>query len=81
MEKELSQIEQLIAKAKDSKHTDAILLLSEKKDDVAEITRSAFSQYEKDFWKEVSPELKKLMWLFCETIFQKCVSILADDHK
>lgn len=71
-----------ILKAKESKHTDAILTLLEKKSEI----QSQFSElYKKSFWSdEKTPQaetIKKAVSLVAEFVFNSCVEILSNDKK
>lgn len=70
------KIQEIIEKAKESKHSDAILLLMEKKPELA-------SRIQK-IVKESIPEdeqFKKAIWIICEYVFNSCVWFLSDDKK
>ena len=70
------KIEDLIQKAKASKHTDAILLLNEKKDELAgkvqQIVDASIPEDE---------QFKKAIAIVCEFVFNGCVEILSNDKK
>lgn len=70
------KIQQLIDTAKESKHTDAILLLIEKKPELAErIQKIVKESIPEDEW------FKKAIAIVCEYVFNSCVWFLSDDKK
>lgn len=76
------KIEDLIQKAKASKHVDAILYLTENKDKI----KDQFSEmYKNSFWSnEDTPQaetIKKTVGLVAEYVFNSCVEILSNDKK
>lgn len=76
------KIEDLIQKAKSSKHTDAILFLMENKSEIqenfAEMFKNSFWEMENDPQAET---IKKTVWLVAEYVFNSCVEILSNDKK
>ena len=66
----------LIQEAKSSKHMDAILLLNEKKSELAgkvqEIVDASIPEDE---------QFKKAIAIVCEFVFNGCVEILSNDKK
>ena len=83
--KKISQIEQLILDAKESKHTDAVLLLSEKKPEiqskVIQLLKETLPETDDEANKKANEAIKKSIATFAEYIFQKCVWILIDDKR
>ena len=76
------KIEDLIEKAKSSKHLDAILLLMENK---TEIQKQFSEMFTNSFWSnEDTPQaetIKKTVGLVAEYVFNSCVEILSNDKK
>lgn len=75
-------IAKLIEKAKESKHVDAILYLTENKDKI----KDQFSEmYKNSFWEqENTPQgetIKKVVSLVAEFVFNSCIDILSNDKK
>ena len=65
-----------ILEAKESKHTDAILLLLEKKPEIAGKVKSIV-----DASIPNDQEFKKAIAIVCEYVFNGCVEILSNDKK
>ena len=65
-----------ILEAKESKHTDAILLLLEKKPDIAGKVKSIVDASIPD-----DKEFQKAIAIVCEFMFNSCVEILSNDKK
>lgn len=81
-EKKISQFEQLLNNAKDSKHTDAVLLLAEKKPEIQNKFATIVS------WVKATSELKEwrdhveeIISLVAERVFNECVNALICDKK
>lgn len=83
--KKLSQFEVLINNAKDSKHTDAILLLNERKPEiqskVIELLQKSMPESDDETTNKAKEQIKKTIASFAEYVFQNCVWILIDDKK
>lgn len=81
-EKKISQFEQLLNNAKDSKHTDAVLLLSEKKPEIqnkfATIVSWVKATCENKEWRE---KMDKTISLVADRVFNECVNTLICDKK
>lgn len=81
-EKNISQFEQLLNNAKDSKHTDAVLLLSEKKPEIqnkfAKIVSWVKETCENKEWRE---EIDKTISLVADRVFNECINALICDKK
>lgn len=77
----------LLQQAKDSKHTDAILLLSEKKSNVQlkviELLKNTIPETEEtsEADKKAIEVIKKSIATFAEYVFNETISILVDDKK
>lgn len=75
-------IENIIEKAKASKHMDAVLLLLENK---PEIQKQFAEMFTNSFWSdEDTPQaetIKKAVGLVAEYVFNSCVEILSNDKK
>ena len=71
-----NQIKDVIEKAHASKHTDAILLLNEKKPELAGKVKSIVDASIPD-----DQEFKKAIAIVCEFVFNGCVEILSNDKK
>ena len=71
-----------ILKAKESKHTDAILTLLENKPEISkqfsEMFKNSFGSDEKTQQAET---IKKAVSLVAEYVFNSCVEILSNDKK
>lgn len=64
---------ELIELAKESKHTDAILLIAEKKDELKNVVSKTIADY---------PEpIKQAMAVLSEMIFQKILNLLLEDKQ
>lgn len=76
------KIQNLVDKAKSSKHMDAILLLMENKPEIqenfAEMFKNSFGSDENTPQAET---IKKAVWLVAEYVFNSCVEILSNDKK
>lgn len=72
----------LVDKARASKHLDAILLLMENK---TEIQKQFSEMFTNSFWEmENDPQaetIKKTVWLVAEYVFNSCVDVLLKDKK
>ncbi len=72
----------LVNKARASKHIDAILLLMENK---TEIQKQFSEMFKNSFWEmENDPQaetIKKTVGLVAEYVFNSCVEILSNDKK
>ena len=85
--KKLWALEQLLQQAKDSKHTDAILLLSEKKPNiqakVIELLKNTIPETEEtdEATKASIDIIKKSIATFAEYVFNETILILVDDKK
>ena len=83
--KKLSQFEALINDAKDSKHTDAILLLNERKPEiqskVIELLQKSMPESNDETTIKATEQIKKTIASFAEYVFQNCVSVLVNDKK
>lgn len=64
-------MDELIEKAKQSKHTAAILLIAEKKDEIKQIVSKTIADYPDTF--------KKAIAILAEMFFQKIINLLLDD--
>lgn len=85
--KKLWALEMLLQQAKYSKHTDAILLLSEKKPNiqakVIEILKNTIPETEEtsETDKKAIEVIKKSIATFAEYVFNESISILVNDKK
>ena len=81
-EKELTEYEKLLNKAKESKHTDAVLLLVEKKGDIqnkfATIISWVKATSENKEWRE---KMDGIIALVADRVFNECVNTLICDEK
>ena len=65
----------VVKKAQESKHTDAVLLLLENKSKLAkEVTQIVG-------WIKDDKALLKVVWLVSEYVFNGCIEILSNDKK
>lgn len=80
-QKEISQFERLLNDAKESKHTDAVLLLSEKKPEIQNKFASIVKAIRKDEDKEQRQEIEKTVSIVAERVFNECVNALLCDKK
>lgn len=65
----------VVKKAQESKHTDAVLLLLENKSKLAkEVTQIVG-------WIKDDKALLKVVWLVSEYVFNWCIEILSNDKK
>lgn len=80
-QKEISQFERLLNDAKESKHTDAVLLLSEKKPEIQNKFASIVKTIRKDDDKEQRQEIEKTVSIVAERVFNECVNALLCDKK
>lgn len=64
-------MDELIEKAKQSKHTAAILLIAERKDEIKQIVSKTIADYPDAF--------KKAIAVLAEMFFQKIINLLLDD--
>lgn len=81
-EKKISQFEQLLNNAKDSKHTDAVLLLAEKKPEIQSKFASIIAWIrETSEIKEWRDHVEETVSLVAEWIFNECVNTLICDKK
>ena len=71
-----NQIKDIIEKAQASKHTDAILLLNEKKPKLAGKVKSIV-----DASIPNDQEFKKAIAIVCEFVFNGCIEVLSNDKK
>lgn len=77
------KIEEIIESTKNSKHTDAILLLYERKPHIQKQFAKIFQESIKWF-DENDPNfesIKKYASLVAEYVFNECIQILSDDKK
>lgn len=84
MKKEqLSEMEMLIKRAKESKHMDAILLLIEQKPNIQKKVAKTISRSLKNTWNKETDKaiwmIKNIIWLVAEYVFEANVSILEND--
>lgn len=75
---EISAFEQFIADAKESKHTEAIMLVWENKPKVQE---KVIKLLNSEKMKDMPEVVKKAFWLVAELVYQETLSILVDDKK
>lgn len=76
---QISTFEKLIQDAKESNHTDAILLLNEKK---PEIQKNVVDILKSLWEKEKVPDvIRKAFGILAEYVFSSCVDILVKDRK
>ena len=84
-EKKISQFEQLLNNAKDSKHTDAVLLLLENKPAISDAIKNAMNKNDAKKLtgkeKEADELIKKMIAITCEFVFNACVDVLVCDKK
>lgn len=80
--KELTQYEIILNKAKESKHTDAVLLLFEKKPDIqnkfAKIVSWVKETSELKEWRDYVEETISLV---AERVFNECLNVVLSDKK
>lgn len=78
-------IQEIIEKAKASKHTDAILFLIENKSDIANKVQIIAKSIEGADLSEKEQEqikfLKKMIAIVSEYVFNNCVEVLSNDKK
>lgn len=81
-EKELTQYEIILNKAKESKHTDAVLLLFEKKPDIqnkfAKIVSWVKETSELKEWRD---HVEETISLVAERVFNECLNVVLSDKK
>ena len=81
-EKELTQYEIILNKAKESKHTDAVLLLVEKKSEIqekfAKIVSWVKETSENKEWRE---EIDKTISLVADRVYNECLNVVLSDKK
>lgn len=76
---QVSDFEKLIQDAKESNHTDAILLLNEKK---PEIQKNVIEILKSLWEKEQVPDvIRKAFGVLAEYVFSSCVDVLVKDRK
>lgn len=84
-EKQLSEFERIMNDAKASKHTDAILLLIEKKPQIRDAINWALNKNKDEKMtkqvKEADELVKKVVAIACEYVFSSCVNVLVSDKK
>lgn len=80
--KELTQYEIILNKAKESKHTDAVLLLVEKKSEIqekfAKIVSWVKETSENKEWRE---EIDKTISLVADRVYNECLNVVLSDKK
>lgn len=65
----------VVKKAQESKHTDAVLLLLENKSKLAKEVSQIVG------WIKDDKALLKVVWLVSEYVFNGCIEILSNDKK
>lgn len=80
--KELTQYEIIINQAKESKHTDAVLLLVEKKSEIQEKFAKIVSWVkETSELKEWRDHVEETISLVAERVFNECLNVVLSDKK
>ena len=82
MQEKLKDYEIILNKAKESKHTDAVLLLIEKKPDIqnkfATIVSWVKATSENKEWRE---EIDKTISLVADRVYNECLNAILSDKK
>lgn len=82
MEEQLKDYEIILNQAKESKHTDAVLLLFEKKPDIqnkfAKIVSWVKETSELKEWRE---EIDKTISLVADRVYNECLNAILSDKK
>ena len=80
--KELTQYEIILNQAKESKHTDAVLLLVEKKSEIQEKFAKIVSWVkETSELKEWRDHVEETISLVAEWVFNECLNVVLSDKK